>query len=111
MGHMGANQGSIEFRDLGYQFLEAAMFLYPSLDVLQHLQRDIRGLGLSLDRSGQVPANVLLALLAVASRPPAMFGDLDQRPGQERADSGQFLDPGVSHSTNERRMLRHFHGG
>jgi len=94
MGHMGANQGSIEFRDLGYQFLEVTVFLYPSLDVLQHLQRDIRGLGLSL-----------------ASRPPAMFGDLDQRPGQERADSGQFLDPGVSHSTNERRMLRHFHGG
>ncbi len=78
MGHVGADEGSIELRDLGYQFFEAMMFLYLSLDFLQHLQRDISGLGLSFDRSGQVPANVLFALLAVASRPPAMFGDLDE---------------------------------
>lgn len=78
MGHVGADEGSIELRDLGYPLLEAVMFLYPSLDFLQHLQRDISGLGLSLDRSGQIPANVLFAPLAAASRPPAMFGDLDE---------------------------------
>ena len=111
MSYVGADQGSIEFRDLGYQFLEVTVFLYPSLDVLQHPQRDISGLGLSLDRSSQVPANVLFALLAVASRPPAMFGDLDERSGQERADPGQFLDPGVSHSANEGWVFRHVHAG
>jgi len=109
MGHVGADEGSIEFRDLRDQFLEVMMFLYPSLDFLQHLQRNISGLGLSLDRSGQVPANVLFAPLAAASRPPTMFGDLDERTGQNRAEPGQLLAPGVSHATNERRMFRHFH--
>jgi hypothetical protein len=40
-----------------------------------------------------------------------MFRDLDERPGQDRADPGQFLDPGVSHSTDESRVFRHFHYG
>jgi hypothetical protein len=109
MGHMSSDEGSIEVRDLRDELLEAMMFLYPSLDILQHIERNIRGFGLSFDGSGQIPADVLLPFLAAAASPSTMLRDLHQGPRQDRADPGQFPDPGVSHATDERRVFRHLH--
>jgi hypothetical protein len=79
---MSPDQGPVQLGDLGHQLLESAMLLNPSLDLRQQFLRDVGGLGLAVDRAGQIPADVLFAGLAVAAGPAAVLGDADQGAGQ-----------------------------
>jgi hypothetical protein len=108
---MGPNQLPVQLGDFGDQGLEPAILLDPSLDLLQHGNRDIGGLGLSRDGAGQIPADVFGALLAVAARAAAVLGNLDEGAGQDRAARGQLLDSGIPHATDEGGMFWDLHVG
>jgi hypothetical protein len=54
---------------------------------------------------------MLVPGLTTAGGPAAVFGDLHERPGEERAGPSELLDAGVAHSPDQGRVSRHLHGG
>ena len=76
-----------------------------------HRLRNIGGLGPSIDPSRQIPTHVLLARLAMATRPPAVLGDPDQGPAQDRPVGREFLDAGIPHPANKGGVNGDLHTG
>jgi hypothetical protein len=107
---MGLNQSQGQLGHFVDQMFEAAMFLYPLLDLRDEVNRDVGGVGFGFDLPGQIVPQMFVASGAAAVGIAAGSAEGDEAGGQDWTLGLKLLLTGQEEATDQGGMLWNLHG-